>query len=173
MGRAQILLRSYGKDCTSVCACFTVNCAKHVFSGSCFVQAPTVSGNFLVLREMAQASPMARVDSERERFGMESFVSPSADLSYTSALAVERIANLEGLARARHEKPKRWRDEGRYLLENWLRRRPRVKRGQLKISRKVGRRARAGAGLHVGAPADPVQARGRRGNDHAVRAGRI
>ena len=54
-----------------MCACFTVNCAKHVFSGSCFVQALTVSGNFLVLREMAQESPMARVDSERERFGME------------------------------------------------------------------------------------------------------
>ena len=44
-------------------------------------------------------------------------MSSSADLSYTSALAVERIANLEGLARARHEKPKRWRDEGQYLLE--------------------------------------------------------
>ena len=107
-----------------MCAYFIVNSAKIVFSGSCSVQALTVSGNFLVLREMAEELTLARVDSERERSGMERFVSSSADLSggmmcveYTSALVVKRIAKLEGLVRARHEKHKRRRDEDLYLLE--------------------------------------------------------
>ena len=73
---------------------------------------------------MADESIMARVDSERKGSGMESFVSLSADLrgskmcvEYTSALAVERIANSEGLARTRQGEPIRRRDEDLHLLQ--------------------------------------------------------
>ena len=84
----------------------------NIYRDSLRIESNSYSEGFILFKFFK--SIMTRIGNERKRSDMTNFMSSSADLRGDKK---ERIANLEDLIRARHEKSIRRRDEDLHLRE--------------------------------------------------------